>query len=263
MTNRQLRKDLLDTLERTPQALSQRVQKLKKTHSITTEDATYVIAQQEGMILDKYLDKQTVDRIRGIIQQISSATSLSQPGFAAGRARAKKITPTERIIIIGKEFKGNDPILPSKILNEAKQMGGVYPLMYVLENSIREFIDRIMSAKHGSDWWDIQAPPGLRDRVNNRMADDERNAWHQRRGAHQICYLDLKQLPALVRKIHKDVVPEFIPSTEWFTQFIEEVYESRCVLCHMNPLDDNNVQAVKVRFNQWQKLIEAKKDLIP
>jgi hypothetical protein len=71
MTNRKLRKALLDQHGISPQLLSYRVQKIKKKYSMTTEDATYVIAQQEGIILDKYLDKDTVDRIRDIMYRIS------------------------------------------------------------------------------------------------------------------------------------------------------------------------------------------------
>ena len=67
----------------------------------------------------------------------------------------------------------------------------------------------------------------------------------------------------IMRNIEKDFVPNIIPSIEWFAQFIEEVYKSRCVVCHMNPLDKDNIQLVKLKLGQWQKQIEAKKKLIP
>jgi len=95
------------------------------------------------------------------------------------------------------------------------------------------------------------------------MADEKKNSWHQRRGARPIDYLDLNQLPALMRKIEKEVVPNIIPSLQWFDQLIEEVYKSRCVVCHMNPLDEVNIQAIKVRLIHWQNQISAKKNLIP
>jgi len=132
-----------------------------------------------------------------------------------------------------------------------------------MENSIREVIDRVMTSKHGINWWDSEAPRGLADSVSKRMADEKKNSWHQRRGARPIDYIDLDNLPALIRKIERDVVPSIIPSIEWFTQFIDEIYRSRCVICHMNPLDSDNIQAIKLRFTQWQKLINEKRDIIP
>jgi hypothetical protein len=262
MTNKKLRKALLEKLDITQQALSLRVQKIKKQISMTTEDATYVIAQQEGLILDKYLSRDELDRVRMLHQQLPVGNT--KPEVQKGiRARKKeKSDSDERTIVIGKEFKGNDPILPESKLSDAKQMAAVYPLLYILENSIREVIDRIMIKQYGEKWFDSEAPKGLRDKVDERMADESKDSWHQKRGSRPIDYLDLNQLPALMRRIEKNVVPSIIPSFEWFNQRVEEVYKSRCVLCHMNPLDQDNIQAVKLRLKQWQKQIESKKKLI-
>lgn len=264
MTNRQLRKAVLEKLGITPQALSKRVQKLKKQCAMTTEDATYVIAQQQGIILDKYLDKEIVGHVRGLLQQISPPIQAPPSvGKATRRWRKEESRREQRAIVIGKEFKITDPILQQKRISEAKEMAVIYPFIYILENSIREVIDRVMTSRYGDNWWDSEAPKGLRETVASRMADEKKNSWHQRRGDRPIDYLDLDQLPALMRKIDTEVVPDIIPSLEWFTQFVEEVYKSRCVICHMNPLDEDNIQALKVRFKQWQKQISARKNLIP
>lgn len=263
MTNRQLRSALLQKLKITPQAVSLQVQNLKKLYPMTTEDATYVIAHQNGIILDKYLDSTTVDRVRGLLQHISTRTQAPPSPMKATPKRKGALAKEQRVIIIGKEFKFTDPILPDKKVREAKEMASMYPFLYVLENSIRELIDRTMTSRHSDNWWDSEAPRKLRNTVAGRMAVDKKDSWHQRRGDRPIDYLDLVDLPALMRKLEQEVVPDIIPSLEWFTQFIEEVYKSRCVICHMNPLDENNIQAVKVRFAQWQKQINAKKNLIP
>ena len=103
-----------------------------------------------------------------------------------------------------KEFKGTDPILPPKKISEANEMAVVYPVLYLLENSIREVIDRVMISRYGDNWWDSEAPKGLRDTVSGRMADEKKNCWHQRRGDRPIDYLDLNQLTTLMRKVEKD-----------------------------------------------------------
>jgi predicted restriction endonuclease len=168
-----------------------------------------------------------------------------------------------RTIEIAKEFKVTDPMLSEQKLLEAKNMASIYPLLYVLENSIRELIDRVMSAKHGPDWWDTHAPQDIKRKVADHMSDEKRNSWHQKRGSRPIDYTDLKDLKPIVRKAALEIVPGFIPSIEWFDSFIDEVYRSRCVLCHMNPLDDNNITAVKVKFRQWQKQVAEKIALMP
>jgi hypothetical protein len=254
---------LLKKLGITPQALSQRVQKLKRGYAITTEDATYIIAQQEGIILDKYLDKDTVNHVRGIIQQITTMTQATTAIAKLDRKGKRQSEEKQMVIVFPKEFTVTDPILEKKRLLEARDMTAIYPLLYVLENSIREIIDRFMTHHYGNKWWDSKAPKELRETVNRRMSDEQRHSWHQRRGARPIDYVDLNQLSALMRRLEKEVVPAIIPSIEWFTQLVEEVYKSRCVVCHMNPLDTINTQSVKIRFTQWQKQISAKRSLIP
>ncbi len=261
MTNRQLRKALLEQLQITPQALSQRVQKLKSSYAITTEEATYVIAQREGMRLDKYLNKDTVNHVRGIMQQISQITQSTTTIAKLARKGKRGAEKKQLVVVFPKEFTVTDPILEKRKLLEARDMAAIYPLLYVLENSVREVIDRVMTNRYGNNWWDSKAGK-LKDKVNERMSDEKKNSWHQRRGARPIDYLDLAQLPALIRQIQKDIIPDIIPSIEWFTQFVDEVYKSRCVVCHMNPLDKDNIQAVELRFRQWQKQISAKKDQI-
>ena len=262
MTNRQLRKALLEKLKVTPQALSQRVQGLKRQYAITTEDATYIIAQRDGIILDKYLGRDTVNHVRGIIQQITNITQDTTTIAKLARKGKREEEKKRLFVVFPKEFTVTDPILGKKKLLEARDMAVIYPLLYVLENSIREVIDRLMTNRYGNNWWDLKAGK-LKDKVNERMSDEKKNSWHQRRSARPIDYLDLAQLPALVRQIQKDIVPDIIPSIEWFIQFVEEVYKSRCVVCHMNPLDSTNIGAVKLRFTQWQRQMTGKKGLIP
>ena len=263
MTNKKLRKALLAKLNNiSPQALSQRVQRIKKQVACTTEEATYVIAQREGVVLDRYLDHETIAKIRDLMSRLSiAATPTTQRTVAAKRASPSAVG--RPVVQIGKEIKIDDPLLPARKISEAKSMASIYPLLYVLENSIREFIDRVMTSKWGSNWWDVQAPRTLRNTVAGRMADEEKNRWHQTRGARPIDYLDLNQLPKLMRQIQEEVVPKLIPSLSWFEALIEETYKCRCVLCHMNPLDDDNINAVKLRLRHWEKQIKAKKDSIP
>lgn len=255
MTNRALQNDLLGKLKISKQALSQRVKKIKQETPMTTEEATYVLAHREGLLLDKYLDKETINNLRQIIPQQKHNTKMPIQ-------KSKKNIIKEYSVIIPGTFKGSDPLLNGQILNEAKTMASVYPLLYVLENSIRHFICRIMEKEYGFDWWQNVVPKKLKDNVNERMQAEHMNSWHQRRGAHPIDYLDLIDLPRLISRITNRIVPKIIPSYEWLDQLIKEVYISRCVLCHMNPLDKDSIDSVKLRFKQWQKQIIAKISLI-
>lgn len=240
--------------------------KLATQAQTKAEDGIYLLAAKNGINLTKFLPPEKVAQIRELIFKVNQSSQTLQSHSTSQVKQKRKISTLreeKRIVILAKEIEIADPILTIKEVSEAKDMSAIYPLLYIMENSIREFLNRVMIAAHGSTWWDTQAPKGLRETVAKRMSDEQKNSWHQRRSDHLINYLDLDQLPALVRRVEKKVVPKFFPSVEWFTQFIEEVYQSRCVLCHMNPLDKDNIQAVRLRFKQWQKLLSEKKRLLP
>jgi hypothetical protein len=223
---------------------------------MTREEAAYVIAHREGIDLSKYLDQQSIQNIRQLMPQ--NAKGISVPSkTGASKHLIKNIT-----INISGEFKGTDPLLDEKVLNEAKAMAAVYPLLYVLENSIRQFICLTMKKYHGDNWWENTVPKELKEIVKGRMDDEHINSWHQKRGAKPIDYLDLNDLPRFFSKIIDNISPKIIPDFEWIKQLIKEVYKSRCVLCHMNPLDKDSINSVKLRFNQWQKQMQAKINLI-
>jgi predicted restriction endonuclease len=256
MSYRQLRQDLLKKLGISPQALSQRCIKIQSNVPMSTKDAIYIIAQQNQIRLDKYLDEDTLSRIRTHLTQLNrSSASIPQQKVAIPSAKNKNVQ-------IGKNFSFTDYLLPSTKISEAREMSEIFPYIYLLENSMREFIDKIMTSQFGTNWWDTQAPKPLRDNVKIMMASDKKDSWHQRRGARPIDYLDFKDLPRLMNKLNPIVIPGIIPNQEWFKVIVDEVYKSRCVVCHMNPLDKNNINAVIVRFNYWQKQIKEKIDLI-
>lgn len=70
MTNRHIRRALLDKLGVTRQALSLRVKKLQHRVPITTTDATYVIAHRNGIDLDRFLSPELADRIRTLLPTV-------------------------------------------------------------------------------------------------------------------------------------------------------------------------------------------------
>jgi len=171
------------------------------------------------------------------------------------------------VIRFPNEFKAKDPILPDSKLREAKEMAAIYPLLYVLENSIREVIKRVMKEKHGDEWWQDRLTDGkaknVKDKAASRMKTETRNKWHQRRGSHPVDYVELEDLETIVRSNEVDFFPNVLSDKEWFRQFMRELVASRNVVCHMNPLDKTNIQDLKVKVARWNKQIGASDSKLP
>jgi len=263
-TNRDLKKALLEKLDIKQPGLSKRVQKKKEHLPMSTEDATYLIAHESGIKIDKYLSKDEVDKIR---QLHTSGGVVNNPTATLTKQRVQKGKNNIQEIRFPGEFKTTNPLLPNQKLNEAKSMAKLYPLLYVLENSIRELIKRVMRSNYGEDWWNTELNKGklkgVKQTANNRMKIEKKNSWHQRRGDHPIDYVDITDLETIIRAKHSDFIPSIIPDREWFVQFMKELYPSRNVVCHMNPLDGDNVKDIQLRFKKWDKMIKNARDMIP
>ena len=262
-TDRALRTALLDKLGVQPAALSKRVQKKKRDIPMSTEEATYLIAHEEGLGIDRYLDRDQVDRIRAL----HTANPNRIPGDTAGSKRKKPAATAAREIRFPGEFKTSNPLLAPAKLNEAVAMAKLYPMLYVLENSIRELIKRVMHDAHGEGWWDNQLTKGklknVRKTASDRMRTEKKHSWHQRRGSHPIDYVDIKDLESIILAKKSLFIPDIIPDQAWFEQFMRELYPSRNVLCHMNPLDSDNVHDMCLRARKWEKILtEMKKCLL-
>ncbi len=253
-----LRRHLLKKLSITPQALHERVKRRKRDLPMSTADATCVIAHEQGIHVDQYIPPDDLARVRALVGM--GARSWEPRPRAAAPARSRIERRVE--VRFPSEFRLTDPILPKAKLEEARQMAQVYPLLYVLENSIREVIKRVMAAKYGPGWWDTQLTAGkvkgVHDAADTRRTQETtKNSWHQRRGAHPIDYTDLGQLLTIIQAKQGDFIPSVIRELEWFTQFMRELEPSRHVLCHMNPLDELNAKDVRQKLERWNRVVAA------
>ena len=254
---------LLEKLNVTPQALSGRISTLRKTKAITTEQGIYLIAMRENIRIDRILDEHNLDKINALYEQIYHPKQVAHSKVSTKKKETKSTT-SNVIIKYDKKTIESEPLFSKSKSSEIKKMAEVFTLLYVLENSIRKFLVLALEQIYGENWWGVvEKKGGLKKKVEDRKKNEDRNPWHQKRSQSNIDYLDFIELTTLVNRIDEKLVENNImPRRNWLNNLIEEVYESRCVLCHMNPLDSDNIQLVNANFNKWTKQIKAKQSLI-
>jgi hypothetical protein len=131
-----------------------------------------------------------------------------------------------KLVRIGATGSAVDLKLSAAVAAEAARMAEVYPKMYLLENSIRSVINRVLTAKHGKDWWGAQAPTGVKRLVQGRKDKEDKIPWHGKRGAHEIYYSDVSDLQNIIEKNWVDFDP-IIHKQQWIKQWLEELEPSR------------------------------------
>jgi hypothetical protein len=260
-TSRPLRTELLKKLGGvTPQRLSQLVAEVKRDHGpMSTEDGTYVLAHQRGLDLSKYLDRETVDRIRGMVPRTNGAQAALTPRNAAP---PKAAGPVSRPIRVGAAVPAVELLLAKSVADEAARMAALYPKMYLLENSIRSVINRVMTAKHGKDWWTRHASIEVRKLVQGRRDKEDKVPWHGKRGAHEIYYSDFSDLRNIIVKNWVDF-DGILGKQQWISQWLEELEPARNTLAHHNPVSENEQKRLEVFFDDWTALVNERRGSIP
>jgi hypothetical protein len=160
---------------------------------------------------------------------------------------------------------GEVPGLKPSHAKEAVAMAErVYPTLYFFENSVRDLIEAVLSAKYGKDWWNVAVSPKVREKAEKFKEEEKKDTWHGKRGRRDLDYLLLTQLWTIIRDRWKDFEPLFPQGAAWVQSLIEsDMNVSRRVFAHMNPLEEDDIKGLEASFRKWVKHLKAVEDRLP
>ncbi len=245
-TDPKLRKDLLAKIGITKQGLSYRAKKLKELYGpMTTEEAVYVIAHMEGFDLSQYLSISTLDRVRALVPRQPPSVKTEKSKQSAAR---KKSVPKPK----SKPY----PLVSNSFAKKAEALGeSIYPLLFIIENSIRNLISSRM-ASVGSNWWDTNVPAKVRNNVQRTITKEARYPYRDKRGNHPLSYsnfADLKEIILANPSEFQNVILDF----EWFKVRMDEVYMARNNIAHCVPLAKDDETRIRLFFRDWARLLDT------
>lgn len=238
-------------------ALDKRVTR-ETTRGLTTEEALFVLAHKNHVGFSrefKKLSSESQSRVNSAIN--IHAGSASIPPVVNERSKGGR---TNTFILKTPLGRINDPYIPGNIVRDAVDMSETaYPYLYMLENSLRNFISLVLQRKYGTNWWDakIQGSKTLDDiaqKAQDRMRKEERNSYHGKRAAHPIYYIDFSDLTSILRTLQADFNSFFknLPGKLIsFTNKLEELFPSRNVTAHHNPLSKRDKNRLVGYLHDW------------
>ena len=252
MTNKALRDALTAKLGVSRQRISQRAKALKVYVPMTTEDATYCLAHQEGFALEEYLPPETVDRVHKLLRALGASLDGKSRRRSALRGTAKA-----RELVLAGGTRLPDPILPKGILDDASKMATTaYPMFYVFENSVRYVIATMMANEFGDDWWHKGV---VRDSLKNKIGKREgkgAETWRSGRAAHPIYCTDVNDLIKIV-KDNWAVFRKLFPRPNWFANHVARLEMMRSTVSHMNPLLKRDMDRLRDDLSEWWGFVRA------
>lgn len=140
--------------------------------------------------------------------------------------------------------------VPEVIRNSSAQMQRAYRVLFVFENSAREFISTTFSEIDGDAWFDKRATADMKRKVEQRKGQEERNQWHPGRNAHPIFHVDFGDLGLLIIN-HWDLFKDFFPNQPWVTARFHEAERTRNVIAHTNVLPSEEARRLEMYFRDW------------
>ncbi|HEX8165507.1 MAG TPA: Swt1 family HEPN domain-containing protein [Beijerinckiaceae bacterium] len=121
---------------------------------------------------------------------------------------------------------------------KAIRMSRLYAELYCFENSLRELIrERLQPVS--ANWWEDKIPKRVKQFVDTRRADAERNTWLDVEQVEQLQFTEFGHLCDIIIE-NWDCFGDLIPSQHWLKQRLDEVEKARNAIAHNRYLLDQN-----------------------
>lgn len=101
-----------------------------------------------------------------------------------------------------------------QIQDDAEKMARRFVALFGFENSARELISQRLRDKHGATWWTSHVPENIRQKVEAKKAQEQKNKWHQPRGRHDVNYIDFGDMPGIILENWADF-EDLFDSQDW------------------------------------------------
>lgn len=167
----------------------------------------------------------------------------------------------------GRKSRYSDPTESSKIaealslelyeeefIAPARAMAVVYTAISAFENSVRQFVYKVLVDKYGEEWWEKGVSKKIRDFVDNRRADEEKTKWHGVRGDDLLSYTELGNLPNIMQQNWEDFEP-YVRRIDWAISIFSTLERSRNVIMHSGMLALPDVERLGILIRDWNKQV--------
>jgi len=211
---------------------------------------------QKGLDPRPFSDSEEREKLGELMKEVTipQATQVSTPSKKPVVKRAVKIHELKLSHSLGKI-----PLnLGTKSMTDGKEMTEAYYTLWIFENSLRKFIIDTMESNYGLNWWSSHVSPQTQSRSSDRKSKEKANRWHSNRGAHEIFYVDISDYKGIITKNWSVFEPYFSGLSrpqEWILNRIDEITLSRNIVAHMNPLEKDDIERIKLYLRDWLKQI--------
>lgn len=147
-------------------------------------------------------------------------------------------------------------LLDDEFVNAAKLMATVYTAIAAFENTVREFVVKILMENKGDNWWEESVSDKIRNRAESRKREEDKIKWHTQRGDSLINYTEFGDLASIMNN-NIDYFADHIVSIEWARNIITTIERSRNVIMHSGELSARDIERIGINIRDWISQVGA------
>ncbi len=147
-------------------------------------------------------------------------------------------------------------LLEDEYVNAAKLMATVYTAIAAFENTVREFVVKILLENKGENWWNECVSERIRTKAESRKIEEDKIRWHTQRGDSLINYTEFGDLASIMQN-NLELFSDHIVSIEWARNIISTIERSRNVIMHSGELSTRDIERVGINIRDWISQVGA------
>lgn len=147
-------------------------------------------------------------------------------------------------------------LLDDEYVNAAKLMATVYTAISAFENTVREFVVKILIENKGENWWEECVSEKIRNKSESRKAQEDKIRWHTQRGDSLINYTEFGDLASIMNN-NLELFSDHIVSIDWARNIILTIERSRNVIMHSGELSHRDIERIGINIRDWISQVGA------
>lgn len=147
-------------------------------------------------------------------------------------------------------------LLDDEYINTSKLMATIYTAISAFENTIREFVVKILIENKGENWWKDCVSDKIRKKAETRKEQEDKVRWHTQRGDSLINYTEFGDLASIMNN-NLELFSDHIISIEWARNIIATVERSRNVIMHSGELSARDIERIGINIRDWISQVGA------
>jgi hypothetical protein len=141
-------------------------------------------------------------------------------------------------------------LLDIEQVNAAKLMATVYTSIAAFENTVRQFVIKVLLEHKGENWWEECISEKIRKMAESRKKEEEKIRWHTPRGDSIINYVEFGDLASIMQQNY-ELFEIHIISIDRARQIFQTLERSRNVIMHSGELGRRDIERIGTNIRDW------------